>query len=76
MKKLFIALLMILTLAGCTTETQYGQCIGAFDDKNPALTYKPSGWNIGLAVVFVETIIVPIVVIMDETLCPNGVVAK
>ena len=76
MKKFFIAALIVLTLAGCTSETQFGPCIGAFDDKNPELTYKPSVWNVFLAILFSETIIVPVIVVIDETLCPNGYVAK
>ena len=73
MKKFFIAALIVLTLAGCTSETQFGPCIGAFDDKNPALTYKLSIWNTFLGILFSETIIVPVVVIANETHCPNGV---
>ena len=76
MKKLFIVAMMALALTGCTSATQYGQCIGAFEDKNPELTYKPSVWNVFLAILFSETIIVPVIVVIDETLCPNGYVAK
>lgn len=59
-------------LAGCTSSTQYGPCIGAFDDKNPHLEYKASAWNIGMAIIFVELILPPTFVVVDETQCPVG----
>jgi len=64
---------LILTLAaGCTSQTDFGPCIGAFDEKDPALTYKVSGWNIGMGLLFSEFIIPPVVVVVDETFCPVG----
>jgi hypothetical protein len=72
MKKLFAALLLATTLAGCDSKTEFGPCIGAFDDPNPKLEYKVSGWNIAMGVIFFETIVAPIVVIVDETRCPVG----
>ncbi len=67
-----LAIVMLLAAAGCTSSTEYGRCIGAFDDKDPALTYKVSGWNVAMGVVFAELIVPPIVVLVDETLCPVG----
>lgn len=67
MKKL---LLLSLLLAGCTTQTPYGKCIGALDKEDPKLTYAISGWNAFLGVIFSETIIVPAVVILYEIKCP------
>jgi len=66
------AVLMLALLLGCTSSTEFGNCIGAFDDKNPKLVYKISKWNAFLAVFFFATAIVPIWVIVDETLCPVG----
>lgn len=71
MKKL-IAILLLLALVGCTSSTEYGQCVGAFDNRDPNLTYKLSVWNAVLAVFFVETIFVPVVVIANETVCPES----
>lgn len=71
MKRLTI-LLVALMLTGCTTKTQYGECIGAFDNKKPDLEYKLSALNLALAVIFSETIVVPVVVVADETRCPVG----
>ncbi len=64
--------LVLLLLGGCTSETAFGPCIGGFDDRDPHLIYKVSGWNLAMAIVFIETIFVPIVVAVDETLCPIG----
>lgn len=71
MKKV-IAVLLICTmlLAGCTTNTEYGQCIGLGDKEKPNLVYKLSIWNTVLAVIFIETVIVPIWVAVDLAKCP------
>jgi hypothetical protein len=61
---------LFLLLAGCTSHTEFGPCIGAFDDRDPKLAYKVSVWNAFLGIIFIETIIVPIWIIVDETLCP------
>lgn len=72
MKKIAILLAALTMLAGCTSRTEHGECIGLFDDKDPALRYDLSGWNVAMAVIFSETIVVPIVVVLDETHCPVG----
>lgn len=66
-------LFLALFLAGCTSKTDYGPCIGVMDDKNPLLRYKVSTWNVVLAVVFSETLFVPILVLVNQTSCPVGV---
>ena len=72
MKKILLIALAAVFLAGCTTRTEYGECVGLSDDKDPALHYKVDVWNAFLAVVFVETIIVPIIVVVDDVYCPVG----
>jgi hypothetical protein len=67
-----IAALALLALAGCTFDTKHGECIGAFDDPDPALRYSTSGMNVAMGVLFVETIVVPVVVIASCTRCPVG----
>lgn len=78
MKKFIAALLATLALAtaSCTSETDFGPCIGAFDEKDPGLIYKMSGWNIAMGIIFFELIVPPIIVVVDETLCPIGRKAK
>lgn len=70
MKKILLIAIAAMFLAGCTTRTQYGECVGIGDDKNPALHYKADVWNVFLGIVFVETVIVPLIVVFDETYCP------
>lgn len=72
MKKLLITLLLTTTLVGCTTKTEFGPCIGAFDEKDPAKIYKVSGWNIAMGILFMEFVVPPIVVLVDNTHCPVG----
>jgi len=72
MKKLAILFILLVLLSGCTTRTEYGNCIGAFDDKNPSLVYKLSTWNLIIGVFFIGMVVPPIVVVADETLCPVG----
>jgi hypothetical protein len=68
--KYFVLLFLLIT--GCTSSTEFGKCIGAFDDefKQPDLVYKASTWNIALGVIFIETVIVPLFVVLDEAQCP------
>jgi hypothetical protein len=68
--KIIFAALVIAMLAGCTSSTSFGECVGIADDKDPKLTYKLSVWNTVLAIVFSETIVVPVVVLVNETYCP------
>jgi hypothetical protein len=68
--KALTALLIVALVTGCTSSTPLGECVGAFDEGDPALVYKTSGWNVAMGIIFVETILVPVVVVVDETKCP------
>lgn len=68
--KLFTALLCAFVLTGCTTRTEYGDCIGIDGVGKPDLVYKMSVVNAVIGVIFIETIIVPIMVLKDQTYCP------
>ena len=57
---------------GCTTRTDYGECIGIADDKDPTFVYKVSRWNVILGVIFVEMIVPPVIVLANEFSCPVG----
>jgi hypothetical protein len=72
MKRLLLIALACVALTGCTTRTEYGECVGLADDKDPTLHYKVSAWNVFLGVVFIEAILPPIVVAVDDTFCPVG----
>jgi hypothetical protein len=70
MKKTALIVIVVL-LAGCTSNTEYGTCIGAFDEKDPKLTYKLSGWNAFMAVLGTSLLFIPtIMVVANNTFCP------
>jgi hypothetical protein len=73
MKNIIALLVLAASLSACTSKTQYGDCIGVLQEKKPNLTYELSVWNTVLAVVFSETIVVPIVVVANQHSCPVGV---
>ena len=70
MKKIIWLLMCAAFITGCTAKTEYGECIGIQDDEKPELKYKVNTGNVILGVVFVETAIVPIVVLLDQFKCP------
>ena len=70
--KRILAVMLFAALVGCTSRTEFGPCIGAFDDRDPMLTYKVSILNTVLAILFVETVIVPVWAVVDGALCPIG----
>ena len=72
MKKLFLLIITMLFLVSCTSKTEFGNCIGIGEDKEPNLIYKVNTKNIVIGVVFFEMILPPIFVLADETLCPIG----
>ena len=71
--KFTVAIIVAFLIAGCTSSTDFGPCVGAFDDKDPALHYNVSSWNLFVGVFFFGLIAPPIFVIVDETFCPVGV---
>ena len=71
MKKV-LAVCMVLALSGCTSSTEFGACVGAFDDKDPSLKYKLSANNLVWAILGFGLVAPPIVVAVDETFCPVG----
>jgi hypothetical protein len=70
--KLTAVVIVALALVACTTRTEFGECIGAADDKSPALIYRLSAWNIIVGIIFSETIVVPVVVVAAQLMCPEG----
>jgi hypothetical protein len=72
MRRILFAISICLVVSGCTNATSFGPCIGVFDRGDPNLIYKLSIWNVFWGIVFIETIIVPLIVMGDETLCPIG----
>jgi hypothetical protein len=76
MTRLLAILLVGAVLSGCTSTTTFGQCIGIDEPGKPGLVYKLSVLNTVIGLIFIETIIVPIVVLKDQTYCPIGETTK
>jgi hypothetical protein len=70
MKKIALATVLTLTLSGCTSSTEYGECVGITDQKDPTLRYEYNAGNVIVAVAFSETIIIPVIVIFSNLKCP------
>ena len=74
----FLLFPLLLLLTACETRRTvegrvgYVTCIGVDDEKDPTLKYEVSTLNVILGIVFIETIIVPVIVIFDQTYCPVG----
>lgn len=70
--KYFLMAMLLTFCVSCTSRTEFGPCVGAFDDKNPTKIYKVSIWNVFLGIIGSELILPPLFVIVDETFCPVG----
>lgn len=70
MKKILLVLALFIT--SCTSETKYGPCVGLSETENPKLIYKTDVMNVVMAVIFVETVFVPLIVVLSELDCPVG----
>lgn len=63
-------LLSLIALGACSSKNELGDCVGVLNNKNPNLNYNLSVWNIIMAGVFSETLIVPAVVVLNQLECP------
>lgn len=70
MKKFLATLCIVGLLSGCTERTEFGECIGVQEDKDPSLVYRVSKWNVAMAIIFFGTAFVPIIVGFWELSCP------
>ncbi len=68
--KSLIAAFAVVTMLGCTSSTEHGDCIGVAEDEDPTLKYEVDTGNIVLAVIFSEMIFPPLIVLLSETKCP------
>lgn len=69
MKKI-IALIGILTLCACITETPQGKCVGINEKQDFNLEYKVEIWNIFWSITFARAIFPPILMLWKCTYCP------
>lgn len=77
MKKIFLVflvLLLALAVMGCddsaTINGKEVECVGLGEDKLPEYTYRVDKSNVFVGILFLETIIVPVVVVADQLWCP------
>lgn len=72
MKKLIGTILLLFALSGCTTETKYGPCVGVTGPKDPSLVYEVNIQNVAIGVIFAQTVVVPIYIVLKAWECPEG----
>lgn len=74
MIKYLLPILLSLSLLGssCTSSTEYGDCVGVTDKKKDELVYEVDIGNVLIGLFFIETVVVPAYVILDELECPVG----
>jgi hypothetical protein len=65
-----IILITATFFAGCRTEVNKVPCIGLNGKKQAGVEYQYSTLNIVLGIIFVETIIVPVIVVLEGLECP------
>ena len=77
MKRVFLIIVLALLLSSCTSDTDYGECVGIDDmiqgNVVDTLEYEIDTGNVIVGAILIETIIVPIYVALEETFCPTGV---
>ncbi len=65
-----MSIFLLLSLGACTSHTEHGECVGLLDQHKPNLNYEVSVWNGFVAIVFGETIIVPLYTLAKQIQCP------
>lgn len=75
MRSLALALALLLACGACTDRVQFAdgtshECVGVTEDREPAVRYAVDKGNVVVGVLLAETIIVPIVVALDQVWCP------
>lgn len=73
-----LPIIAAILLTGCRTEAEINgkmyPCVGASGGRNPTLMYKISTRNVVVGVIFIETIVVPVVVYLEYLECPVGTI--
>ena len=79
MKRFWLGILLVcvVMVSGCKSavtleDNKSYACIGLGNTPNPKLIYKASVRNIVVGIVFIEVIIPPVVVAVNEFYCPIG----
>jgi len=65
---------LALALGGCVSSVQVGgqdvECVGLFDDGDPAYRYRTSVRNVVVGSIFLVTVFAPVLVVLDCGRCP------
>ena len=72
----FIVLVIVLFVALMslyTTSTEYGECVGLGQVKVDSLVYEPNVGNLIVAAVGIETLVIPVYIVLTSLECPVGV---
>lgn len=72
----FIVLVIVISVALFsiyTTSTEYGDCVGLGQIKIDSLVYEPNVGNIIVAAVGIETLVIPVYIVLTSLECPVGV---
>lgn len=72
MKKIMLAVALLITTASCTFSNKYGDCISPFEDGNPDLQYKVSVRNAIWTILGVQTVVAPVLWVTMCGKCPVG----
>ena len=72
MKKLIFCVVVLALCSGCTSRTPFGKCIGVLDKEDPKLDYEIKKTNVAVGILFAATVVIPAIVILTQTKCPEG----
>lgn len=69
-----LLLLITFLMIACESERfvpgyGYAPCVGIGERQDTRFAYKLSAWNAAMGILFVETIVVPVVILVNETFC-------
>jgi len=73
MKRIIAAILFCTVLTSCKYSNSNGRCVGPMNqnERETNTEYEASFWNMFMGIIFIETIIVPVVVFGYASECPK-----
>lgn len=70
MRLTILTITICLLNTGCTSKTEFGQCIGILDERDPNLVYKVHVGNMVISLLGLELILPPVYWFSQYALCP------
>ena len=67
---LLLAALVAVPVILYTGSTEYGDCVGLLDQQDTSLVYEVPVGNLIVGTIFIETVVVPVVIVGKELWCP------